>query len=138
MLSFYIGENMKLVTKNMIYLWNMNNLCWMGYKMSSQNPFTYHHITKRTDGGRLTIDNGAILTKNAHEFLNVIENKDLELYIYLNNMLKNINNQREMPNRQQLLAIDSLLRMFENEYSGKRNSKGNLLIKEEYTRRIIK
>jgi len=129
---------MKQITKFMINMWDMSNIDWMGYKLNKNNPYTYHHILKKEFGGKETIDNGAILTKIPHEYIHIIEFKDLEMYIYINNLLKNINNQRELPNRQQLLAIDSILRQFEREHCSDRNSKGKLLIKEEYTNRLIK
>ena len=62
--------------------------------------------------------------------------KDIEIYSYINNMLKTINSQMYMPTRQQLLAIDSVFRQFEREYCGKKTAKGNELIKEEYTKRL--
>lgn len=128
------------VRKIMINEWKMTNIDWMGYELQKGDIFNYHHIVKKEHGGLLTIDNGAILCGgiSSHQYLHVIECKDYDIYIYLNNLLKNINNQREMPNRQQLLAIDSLLRQFEREHCSDRTSKGKLLIKEPYTRRIIK
>lgn len=118
----------------------MSNIDWMGYELKKGNIFNYHHIIKKEHGGLLTINNGAILCggTSSHQYLHIIEYKDFELYVYLNNILQNINSQREMPSRQQLLAIDSILRQFEREHSGDRTSKGKVLIKEEYTRRIIK
>ena len=130
---------MKKITIHMINIWKMTNTDWFGYKICKDNLFSYHHIEKRENEGPTTINNGAILcAKTSHPYLHLIEDKDLELYIYLSNILKNINNQREMPNRQQLLAIDSILSQFEREWQGKTNKRGKQLIKEEYTRRFIK
>lgn len=128
---------MAKLTKIMIEIWKMQNIDWMGYFVDDPRKFTYHHIEKKENNGKTTIDNGAILG-TSHPYLHLIESKDLELYVYLNNILKNINSQRQMPTKQQLLAIDSCLRQFEREYSGKVTQKGKILIKEEYTRRIIK
>lgn len=60
------------------------------------------------------------------------------MYIYLNNILKEINNQGYMPIYRQYKAIDSILRQFEIEHCSDRTKKGKLLIKEEYTKRLIK
>ena len=127
---------MKPIVRLMIYQWNMSDIDWLGYELKVNSKYTYHHIEKKEFGGKRTINNGAILIDTSHTYLHLIESKDLDMYIYLNNILKNINNQREMPNRQQLLAIDSLLTQFEKEHDRDRTKKGKILIKEEYTRRI--
>lgn len=129
---------MKNITRIMIDQWNMKDVDWLGYKMTRNNPYTFHHIQKREHGGREIISNGAIITKNPHEYIHLIEIKDLEMYIYLNNILKEINNQGYMPIYRQYKAIDSILSQFEREHCSDRTKKGKLLIKEEYTKRLIK
>ena len=52
-------------------------------------------------------------------------------------MLYNINSQREMPSKQQLLAIRGVLEQFEREHCSDRSRKGNLIIKPEYIERRI-
>lgn len=126
---------MNNVTKLMIIKWNMTNVCWMGYELKRNNPYTFHHITKRCHGGKLEINNGAIITKNAHEFLNVIETRDLDMYEYINAILKEINVQGYMPIERQLKAIDSILNQFAREHCSDRSRSGKLLIKERYLRK---
>ena len=46
-----------------------------------------------------------------------------------------INNQGFMPTKSQLLAIDSILLEFEEEFGEVKNSKGKILIKDEYRER---
>lgn len=129
---------MKPIVKFMIHQWNMKDMDWLGYKLQKGNIYTYHHIIKEEHGGKQTINNGAILTEVSHPYLHIIEYKDYELYTYLTNLLICINNQRYMPTKQQLLAINSILESFEREHCSDRTQKGKLLIKEEYTKRIIK
>ena len=120
-------------------MWNMEDTDWLGYKLQKKDYFSFHHIKPKRDGGKARIDNGAILTSISHPYIHLIESKDIELYIYINNMLKSINDQRQMPTKQQLLAIDSILKQFEKEHSADITNKGCYLIKEEYTkRRIVK
>ena len=126
---------MKSITNLMIIKWNMANMCWMGYTLKRENPYTFHHITKRCHNGKLEISNGAILTKNAHEFLHIIESRDLDMYEYINTILKEINVQGHMPIERQLKAIDSILNQFAREHCGDRARNGNLLIKERYLRK---
>lgn len=126
---------MKNITKIMIDQYNVQKIDWMGYKLNKDNLYTYHHIVKKEHGGEETIENGAILTKIAHEYLHKIECKDIELYNYINNVLKQINEQGFGPLKRQLLAIDFILKMFEKEHFGDSTKKGKILIKNEYFRR---
>ena len=128
---------MKRVTREMIQIWNVKNFDWLGYELKKGDYLSYHHIVPKRDNGKMSVDNGALLSgKISHPYIHLIEAKDIEIYSYINNMLKTINNQRYMPTRQQLLAIDSVFRQFEREYCGKKTAKGNELIIEEYTKRL--
>ena len=126
---------MKQITKLMVNMYNLKKIDFMGYKVSKDNPYTYHHLIKRCNSGKETIKNGAILTKNAHEYLHKVETRDLELYNYINNVLKQINEQGHEPLLRQILAIDYLLKLFENDHINDRSSKNKRLIKSEYLRR---
>ena len=127
---------MKNITRIMINRYSISKIDWMGYKVSKDNPYTYHHCyVKKEHGGKETVANGAILTKIGHEYLNIIESRDIELYNYINNILKQINEQGFMPLERQLLAIDAMLKMFEKDHGYDRTSKNQKLIKDCYLRR---
>ena len=64
---------MNTVLCQLLRIFEPKNMDWMGYKVSKKNPYTYHHILERRYGGKLTIDNGAILTRLAHDHLNYLE-----------------------------------------------------------------
>ena len=126
---------MKNIIKIMINQYNIKKTDWMGYEVSKDNPYTYHHLLKKVNGGKEAIVNGAILTKIAHEYLNIIESRDNELYNYINNVLKQINEQGFMPLERQLLAIDAMLKMFEKDHRYDRTKSNKRLIKENYLKR---
>ena len=123
---------MKPIINVMINEWKMKNICWMGYKVSKDNPYTFHHLKKREHGGKEEIKNGAILTDIAHRLLNIVESRDIELYEYINNVLKQINEQGFAPLERQLLAIDYILRIFEEKYGKERTKSGKILLRKEY------
>ena len=128
---------MRHLVMEMKHIWKVNEVDWMGYSLKKGDSLSFHHIVKKENHGKFEIDNGALLNNNtSHPYLHLIETKDLDLYIYLNNLLKNINSQREYPTRQQLLAIDSILKQFEREHCSDKNSKGKLLIKKEFYDRM--
>lgn len=61
------------ILKQMLEIYQPDGIDWMGYKVSRKNPYTFHHIQERRNGGRSVISNGAILTKQAHAYLNYLE-----------------------------------------------------------------
>ena len=68
---------------------------------------------KKCNGGKKTIENGAILMPIAHQYLHLIECLDIETYIALNNLFKIVNNQGYEPTREQRELIEYLLKEFE-------------------------
>lgn len=128
---------MKEIVRQMIEIFHMDNIDWLGYELQDGDTFNFHHILDKNKGGREIIDNGAVLINNtSHQYLHVIEYKDFDMYLYLSNILLSINNQRTMPNKQQMLAIESLLQQFEREHCSDVNAKGKPLIRERYLKRV--
>lgn len=124
---------MKEVTRELVRIFRPKNIDWMGYNIKSPQDLSFHHIKKKSEGGLLTLDNGALLNKNtAHPYLHVIEITDPEMYLYLNNLLKNVNTQRYAPTKQQLLAVRAILQQFEREHCSATNNRGKKLIKTQY------
>lgn len=124
---------MKEVTKELIRIYKPKDIDWMGYGIDSVSNLSFHHIQKKEHGGLYTLDNGALLRQNtAHEYLHIIEYKDFDMFLYINNLLKNVNTQGYKPTKNQLLAIRSILEQFEREHCSDRTSKGKQLIKTKY------
>ena len=119
----------------MINSYNLKGIDFMGYKVNKNNPYTYHHILKKCHGGNETLKNGAVLTKYSHQYLHIIETRDLEIYNQINNVLKQINEQGFAPLERQILAIDYILRIFESEHFNDKTAKGKILIKKEFLKR---
>lgn len=112
----------------------ISNLDWMNYKLI-KSDITFHHILKREDGGRRDIENGALLMPVAHQYLHLIEYKDIETYNAINRIFKYINQQREEPTQEQREIIEYLLKQFEEAHKWDKGSKGKLLIKHKYLER---
>lgn len=113
-----------------------SNLDWLNYKLVREQA-TFHHIEKREEGGKQIITNGAILMPIPHQYLHIIEYKDIKTYTTINKMFKIINNQRYEPTRDQREIMECLLQDFEYHHSDDRNAKGKLLIKDEYRKRYL-
>ena len=111
-----------------------SGLDWMNYKIVRKD-MTAHHIIKAEHGGLLRIDNIALLMDVSHRYLHLIEYKDYKRYKHINEIFKIINEQRCEPTLEQREIIEYMLREFEETHKNDRNSKGKVLIKEEYLRR---
>ena len=120
------------IVKTMIKIWDMNTMDWMGY--NNEEKYSYHHIVKKCDGGNKLppITNGSVLHINSHSYLHTIEHYDYDKYVFLNKILKQVNEQRYMTTQEQLEQIRYVLLEFQNEYEGKVSSRGKPIIKKEY------
>lgn len=123
------------ILKTLINIYNMNEIDWLGYKL--QDRYSYHHIIKKCDGGQRTFNNGAVLFQTSHSYLHTIENYDIEKYILLNKILKDINTQRYMSTEEQLRQINFILSQFEDEYEDYISSRNKKIIKDEYKERVL-
>lgn len=128
---------MKRIKKEMLQIYKpYSDLDWMNYKLVKKDV-TLHHIIKRVDNGRMEIPNLALIMPSGHQFLHLIEFKDIDTYITLNKIFKIINNQKAEPTPEQREIIEYLLQDFEYKHKYDKNSKGKLLIKAEYKQRYI-
>ena len=128
------------VTNQMISLWQMDNMDWMGYEKGKKDIFTYHHLrVAKRNGGPVTIKNGAILCgETAHPYLHIVERYDRDKFLYLTRVLIEVNDQGFLPTEEQLIRMDDVLNEFEREHSSDTNKKGYYLVKDTFTRRLVK
>lgn len=116
---------------------------FMGYKVDRKESLSFHHlIIPHRDcklfglGEGYLYWNGAILVqKTSHDYLHLIQQKDVEIFNFITNEMidENIKGYLDISNLKQ---IHDCLSLFEREHCSDRNKKGKLLIKEDYTRRI--
>lgn len=100
---------MKHKTKRMIRIYELTDKCFMGFSVKQDSKFTFHHCIKKEYGGSNSIDNGAILTKEAHQFLNYLEINNYELYYLINCILIEISKGKQHPSNEQWKEIHDLI-----------------------------
>ena len=140
---------MRNITKLMIAKYRLMELKYdfMGYEFEKEKDLSFHHliVPKRIckvqripEDGYLEW-NGAILKQknSSHQFLHVIEQYDRDRFNAITLLLidENLKGYLDMDN---IYKIDDILYGFEKEYSGARTKHGDPLIKEEYTRRLVR
>ena len=115
-----------------------SDLDWMNYHLVKSNV-TFHHIVKKSDSGKRVISNGALImpVALAHQYLHLIEYKDIDTYIAINKIFKYVNQQGHEPTMEQREIIEYLLKEFESEHKWDKGSKGKLLIKRKYLEREL-
>ncbi|MEI3530671.1 MAG: hypothetical protein V8Q75_06420 [Bacilli bacterium] len=132
---------MREITKSMIKDFKIYQLGYdfMGYRLQKNDIYTFHHlIVPNRLNGPYERWNGAILCgKTSHPYLHLIEAKDLDMFNYITSEIvdMNIKGYLDIDN---LKKINDLLNRFEKENYSVKTKKGKLLIKEEYTIRILK
>lgn len=127
---------MDKVKKEMIKLYQpLSNLDWLNYKITRLDDLTYHHIIKKSYGGKKTIENGALLIPLAHQYLHLIECVDIDTYVAINKMFGIINKQREEPTKEQREIIEYMLREFERVHKWDKKNNGKLLLQRKYLER---
>ncbi len=73
----------------------------------------------------------------AHQYLHLIEYKDIETYNAINKIFRYVNDQEYEPTREQREIIEYLLREFEKVHKWDKNSKGKPLIQYKYKKRCL-
>ena len=123
---------MKQIKKEMLKIYKpISNLDWMNYKLVKKD-ITFHHIVKAENKGKRVIENGALLMPVSHQYLHLIEYKDIETYIAINKIFEFVNQQMYEPTTEQREIIEYLLRQFEKVHRWDKSSKGKLLIQKKY------
>lgn len=129
---------MSQIIKDMRAIYRIKHYDFMGYTFRTVNDLSYHHIIKRCDGGPKTIENGALLVSDtSHPYLHIIEDREYDMYAFINDILRKINDQQSPPTKEQLIMIRNILLEFEAEHSKDVTSSGKLLIRRKYIDRRI-
>ena len=129
------GVTLKKITREMLKIYRpLSGLDWMNYRLVRKDV-TAHHIVKREDGGKLEQGNIALLMPVAHQYLHLIEYKDIETYNTINKVLKYVNEQGYEPTSEQRDLIEYLLKEFEKMHKNDKNAKGKTLIQWKYKQR---
>lgn len=82
---------------------------WLNYKIVRVQDLTYHHIKEKRNGGKRTLENGAILIKRSHDYLNYLDYCHHRYYRDLNDMFKWLNMTMKPPTDEYYDEIEHIL-----------------------------
>jgi hypothetical protein len=71
----------------------------------------------------------------SHQYLHLIESKDIDTYIGINKIFEYINQQQYEPTQEQREILEYMLKQFEYQHRFDKGSKGQILIKHKYLAR---
>lgn len=83
---------------------------WLNYKIVNPKDLTYHHIKEKRNGGKRTIENGAILIRRSHEYLNYLDHYYHKTYKDLNEIFKWLNMTMKPPTSEYFEEVNYILK----------------------------
>ena len=86
------------------------DVCWLNYDITKHNPITFHHILEVRNGGKDLWENGALITENAHKYLNFLDYEYHKIYEELNYNFKELNRTYAPPTDNYYEEIGKVLR----------------------------
>lgn len=98
------------VLREMIEIYKPKGIDWMAYKLQRKNPYTFHHIIEKRNGGKRRVNNGAILTLNAHEYLNYLDCRYERIYKELNGLFWELNRTYKPPQEDYYEEVGAVLK----------------------------
>ncbi len=132
---------MKEVTGLMIDMFKIKEIGYdfMGYRFSNSKTLSFHHlIVPKKYGGKIEVDNGAILVRSSsHDYLHLIEKMDRKSFKYITKEMIEENKKRAI-DIENLKRIDEILSEFEYKHSDDVFKNGHFVIRDVYTRRLLK
>lgn len=96
-------------------VYNVKDYDWMSFKITRENPLTYHHIKKDEHGGKRDVYNGALLTELAQSYLHQIEKDAPEIYEELNKVFLKVNRSKQQITKKERDIIEELLIQYETQ-----------------------
>lgn len=103
-----MSEKARQLKKEMIQVYG--NECWMNYLVTKKNFISAHHIQEVRNHGKTEWGNIALITTNAHQYLNYMDREYHRLYMELNGLFKELNKTYMPPVEAYYDEVDRVLR----------------------------
>ena len=107
---------MDTVLKHLVIMYEIKEYDWLNFKITKDNPLTFHHIKKEQHGGEKSFKNGAPLTDLGHSYLHQIEAKDKRIFYELSKQLQRINDSKTKITGRDKKIIERLLLEYETKH----------------------
>lgn len=105
-------EEKKLI-KELIIIFDIKDIDFLGYPITKDNPLQYHHIVFKQNGGKTTLDNGSLLTAKAHSLFHKIVNNQYITSKKITREFKKLNESKMPPTKEYYENIKNFLEEFQ-------------------------
>lgn len=105
-----MGKETQRIKEEMIQIYG--EYCWLNnlWIPNKYNKLTYHHILERRNGGKVTIENGALIGRNEHDYLNFLDNYYHKIYDELNELFYELNKTYAPPTQNHYENVEYVLK----------------------------
>ena len=95
-----MSDKLRRLKEEMILVYGLN--CWMNelWIPNKKDILTFHHILEKRNGGKEVWENGALLSRTSHDYLNYLDMKYHKLYKELNGLFQELNRSYAPPTEQ--------------------------------------
>lgn len=115
-----MSDRLKELKREMILCYGLK--CWLNelWIPQKRDMITYHHILERRNNGHTTWENGALLGRSSHDYLNFLDNQYHNIYKELNGAFIDLNRTYAPPTEDYYDEIEHILRKV-NKYDNYKN-----------------
>ena len=105
-----MGKETQRIKEEMLQIYG--EYCWLNnlWIPNKYNKLTYHHILERRNGGKVTIENGALIGRNEHDYLNFLDNNYHKIYDELNELFYELNKTYAPPTQNHYENVEYVLK----------------------------
>lgn len=105
-----MSDKLRKLKQEMISVYG--NYCWMNdmWIPAPKEILTYHHILEKRNGGKVTWENGALLSSKSHQYLNYLDLDFKRIYKELNGLFIELNRTYQPPTEDYYEEVKTILR----------------------------
>ena len=104
-----MSDKLRKLKEEMILVYGLN--CWMNelWVPSKKDILTFHHILEKRNGGKAIFENGALLSRSSHDYLNYLDAVYHKLYNELNGLFLELNRTYKPPTNDYYEEVNHIL-----------------------------
>lgn len=121
----------RTIINELIKIFDTKDIDFMGFEITKNNPLQYHHIIFKSNGGKTTIDNGALLTSSAHALFHKIVRQDFYLSKKITREFKKLNESKTKPSLNYYETINKYLEEYEEYLEFSKKNKKMIRVKNK-------
>lgn len=105
-----MSDKLKRLKEEMILVYGLK--CWLNelWLPTKKDFLTFHHILEKRNGGKVIWENGALLSRSSHDYLNYLDNEYHRLYQELNDLFLELNKTYKPPTENYYNEINYVLK----------------------------